>query len=251
MRGTVQGDRVELRSNMPANGSQINFVFTGTVSGNSYSGDVNTRVNMARQHSRQSKPRRISAHERTRKTLCTSQHSPLSACVDCRCAGGGRASAVAMPPNPLPYDLLLVNGHVLDDKNHIDANSDVGIKDGKIAAVAAHLDPKNALENSRRERAVCHARASSICTCTSTPARARKNSYAGDLSAVSGRLSRCATALPRWSTQAVPAGVISMTFNDKIIKRSRDARACGTEHRRLRHARSRSTKTTWKTWTAS
>jgi dihydroorotase len=51
-----------------------------------------------------------------------------------------------LPPNPLPYDLLLQNGHVLDDKNGIDGPRDVGIKDGKIAAVAAHLDPKAALK---------------------------------------------------------------------------------------------------------
>ena len=31
------------------------------------------------------------------------------------------------------YDLLLRGGHVLDDKNHIDALMDVAIKDGKIA----------------------------------------------------------------------------------------------------------------------
>jgi dihydroorotase len=58
--------------------------------------------------------------------------------------GGG--NRVPLPPNPLPYDLLLVNGHVLDDKNHIDALEDVGIKDGKVAAVAAHLNPKDALK---------------------------------------------------------------------------------------------------------
>ncbi len=57
---------------------------------------------------------------------------------------GGRR--VALPPNPLPYDLLLKGGHVLDDKNHIDAVEDVGIKDGKIAAVAANLNPKDALK---------------------------------------------------------------------------------------------------------
>jgi len=51
-----------------------------------------------------------------------------------------------MPPNPLPYDLLIANGHVIDDKNHIDAMRDVGIKDGKIAAVAPHLDPAQALK---------------------------------------------------------------------------------------------------------
>ena len=50
------------------------------------------------------------------------------------------------PPNPLPYDLLLAGGHVLDDKNHIDAVRDVGIKDGRIAAVEAHLDPSQALK---------------------------------------------------------------------------------------------------------
>ncbi len=38
--GKVQGDHVELRSAMPANGSQINFTFTGTVSGSTYSGAV-------------------------------------------------------------------------------------------------------------------------------------------------------------------------------------------------------------------
>lgn len=47
-------------------------------------------------------------------------------------------------PNPLPYDLLLKNGHVIDDKNHIDKVMDVAIKDGKIAAVAANLNPSDA-----------------------------------------------------------------------------------------------------------
>ena len=40
------------------------------------------------------------------------------------------------------YDLLLRGGHVLDDKNHIDAVMDVAIKDGKIAKVAPHLAPR-------------------------------------------------------------------------------------------------------------
>ena len=57
---------------------------------------------------------------------------------------GGRR--VTLPPNPLPYDLLLMNGHLLDDKNKIDAMRDVGIKDGKVAAVAAHLNAKDALK---------------------------------------------------------------------------------------------------------
>jgi dihydroorotase len=47
-------------------------------------------------------------------------------------------------PNPLPYDLLLQHGHVVDDKNNIDRNMDVAIKDGKIAAVGEHLNPGDA-----------------------------------------------------------------------------------------------------------
>src|SRR5579872_4691660 len=39
-------------------------------------------------------------------------------------------SAFAQTAAPV-YDLLLHGGHVLDDKNHIDALMDVAIKDGK------------------------------------------------------------------------------------------------------------------------
>ncbi|WP_263383803.1 amidohydrolase/deacetylase family metallohydrolase [Granulicella arctica] len=44
------------------------------------------------------------------------------------------------------YDLVLRGGHVLDDKNHIDALMDVAIKDGKIAKVAAHIPSTDALK---------------------------------------------------------------------------------------------------------
>ena len=44
------------------------------------------------------------------------------------------------------YDLLIQNGHVIDAKNNISAIRDVAIKDGKIAAVEAHIDPKTALK---------------------------------------------------------------------------------------------------------
>lgn len=44
------------------------------------------------------------------------------------------------------YDLLLQGGHVIDAKNNISAVRDVAIKDGRIAAVAAHLDPAAALK---------------------------------------------------------------------------------------------------------
>lgn len=44
------------------------------------------------------------------------------------------------------YDLLLQGGRVVDAKNGISAVRDVGIKDGKIAAVAAHLNAQDALK---------------------------------------------------------------------------------------------------------
>jgi len=44
------------------------------------------------------------------------------------------------------YDLLLQGGHVIDPKNGISAVRDVGVQDGKIAAVAPHLDSKDALK---------------------------------------------------------------------------------------------------------
>jgi dihydroorotase len=44
------------------------------------------------------------------------------------------------------YDLLLQGGHVIDAKNKISAVRDVAIRDGKIAAVAARIDPAQALK---------------------------------------------------------------------------------------------------------
>src|SRR5258708_22057566 len=46
----------------------------------------------------------------------------------------------------LQYDLVLQGGHVIDAKNKISAVRDVGIRDGKIAAVEPHLDPAQALK---------------------------------------------------------------------------------------------------------
>jgi hypothetical protein len=43
-----------------------------------------------------------------------------------------RVGPPASLPNPLPYDLLLQNGHVIDAKNNIDRSMDVAIKDGKL-----------------------------------------------------------------------------------------------------------------------
>ena len=44
------------------------------------------------------------------------------------------------------YDLLLQGGHVIDAKNGVSAVRDVAIRDGKIAAVAEHIDPASAFK---------------------------------------------------------------------------------------------------------
>lgn len=44
------------------------------------------------------------------------------------------------------YDLLLKGGHVIDPKNKISAVRDVAIANGKVAAVAAKIDPAEALK---------------------------------------------------------------------------------------------------------
>jgi dihydroorotase len=50
------------------------------------------------------------------------------------------------PPANIAYDLILQNGHVIDDKNHIDSVMDVAIKNGKIAKVAPHIAVSDALK---------------------------------------------------------------------------------------------------------
>jgi dihydroorotase len=44
------------------------------------------------------------------------------------------------------YDLLLQGGHVIDAKSKISALRDVAIRDGKIAAIASHIDPAQAFK---------------------------------------------------------------------------------------------------------
>ncbi len=56
------------------------------------------------------------------------------------------ANAYAQAPAAPAYDLILQGGHVLDDKNHIDAVMDVAIKDGKIAKVANSIPATSALK---------------------------------------------------------------------------------------------------------
>src|SRR5262249_1706799 len=50
---------------------------------------------------------------------------------------GGRAQAPR-------YDVVLRGGHVIDPRNNISANGDIGIAAGKIAAVAPQIDPASA-----------------------------------------------------------------------------------------------------------
>ena len=44
------------------------------------------------------------------------------------------------------YDIVIRNGHVIDPKNSIDAVMDIGIRSGKIAAVAKKIDTVNAVQ---------------------------------------------------------------------------------------------------------
>jgi dihydroorotase len=44
------------------------------------------------------------------------------------------------------YDLLLQGGHVIDAKNSISATRDIAIRDGKIAAIEAKIDPASAFK---------------------------------------------------------------------------------------------------------
>jgi dihydroorotase len=51
------------------------------------------------------------------------------------------------PPGPAKkYDLLLQGGHVIDPRNNLNAVRDVAISGGKVAAVAAKIDPADALK---------------------------------------------------------------------------------------------------------
>ncbi len=52
----------------------------------------------------------------------------------------------AQAPAPRKYDLLLKGGHVIDARNRLSAVRDVAIAGGKIAAVAAKIDPQDALK---------------------------------------------------------------------------------------------------------
>ncbi len=56
------------------------------------------------------------------------------------------AAACCFAQSQPQYDLVLQGGHVIDPKNRISAVRDVAILDGKIAAVAEHIDPARAFK---------------------------------------------------------------------------------------------------------
>jgi dihydroorotase len=63
--------------------------------------------------------------------------------------------AFAQAPN-LAYDLIRQNGHVIDDKNHVDSVMDVAIKDGKIAKVAPHIASSGCSQDHQRQGPLHH-----------------------------------------------------------------------------------------------
>jgi dihydroorotase len=70
--------------------------------------------------------------------------------MSCRCAAAAALlEALLGAPSPASaaeprYDLLLRGGHLIDPRNEISAIRDVAISEGKVAAVAARIDPRSA-----------------------------------------------------------------------------------------------------------
>ena len=55
-------------------------------------------------------------------------------------------AATGYVPAQQKYDLLLKGGHVIDPRNRISAVRDVAIANGKVAAIAARIDPAEAFK---------------------------------------------------------------------------------------------------------
>ncbi len=64
----------------------------------------------------------------------------------CLCFFAAIVSAGSTSLSAQQYDLLLKGGHVIDEKNHIDAVMDVAIKDGMIAKVGADIPANSSLK---------------------------------------------------------------------------------------------------------
>ena len=57
------------------------------------------------------------------------------------------APAPAAPQTNYEFDFLIKGGHVIDPRNKLSAVRDVGIKDGKVTAVAANIAATRALKS--------------------------------------------------------------------------------------------------------
>ncbi len=67
---------------------------------------------------------------------CLSAYNSRMRALWCLCLAAAASAA--------PYDLLLKGGHVIDPRNGVSARRDVAIQGGKVAAVAASIDPSQA-----------------------------------------------------------------------------------------------------------
>ena len=91
------------------------------------------------------------------------------------------ALGVAITTAQPKYDLLLTGGHVIDAKNKISAVRDVAIKNGRIAQVAAKINPADALKTVDVKGLYVTPGLIDIHTHVYT-GTGEKRSYAGDLS---------------------------------------------------------------------
>jgi dihydroorotase len=104
----------------------------------------------------------------------------LLACSALVLASSAASSTAWAQPGPA-YDLLLRGGHVIDDRNHIDAVMDVAIKDGRVAQVAANLKPADAIKTIDVKGLYVTPGLIDLHTHTYV-GTGERNSYAGDLS---------------------------------------------------------------------
>jgi len=127
-------------------------------------------------------------------------------------------SGAAAQPQPA-YDLLLRGGHVIDDKNHIDAVMDVAIKNGRIAQVAANLKPTDAIKTIDVRGLYVTPGLIDLHTHNYT-GTGERNSYAGDLS-----IRPDGFTFRSGVTTVIDAGCAGWRnfedFKDRIIDRSR------------------------------
>ena len=70
----------------------------------------------------------------------------MRAIARCTAAACLLLGTIGQPTAPQKYDLLLKGGHLIDPRNRISAIRDVAVANGKVAAVAARIDPADAFK---------------------------------------------------------------------------------------------------------